>query len=152
MSPTSRFPAGSTWLAYSGMTCAARTATSASSDSHFAFLTPEPAFEDTHLVDAMVQGGLLTPRFVACLSMTDFPNPVFSGRRAALLGYVPEELSGTNPGEGLEVLRRCTPGGGVRGRNAAYQVDSPEREFLANWDTPDYEATFIQRLSTTSSP
>ena len=50
----------------------------------------------------MVQGGLLTPRFVACLSMTDFPNPVFSGRRAALLGYVPEELSGTNPGEGLE--------------------------------------------------
>ena len=58
--------------------------------------------------------------------MTDFPNPVFSGRRAALLGYVPEELSGTNRVRPWRPLRRCTPGGGVRGRNAAYQVDSPE--------------------------
>jgi hypothetical protein len=117
-------------------------------DSHFAFLTPEPAFEDTHLVDAMVQAGLLTTRFVACLSMTDFPNPVFSRRRAALLRYVPEQLSGTNPGAALEArfvdaLRAVVSVGG----NAADQVDSPEREFLANWDTPDYEPTFIQRIT-----
>ena len=31
-------------------------------DSHFAFLTPEPAFEDTQLVDALVQAGLLSTR------------------------------------------------------------------------------------------
>jgi hypothetical protein len=61
---------------------------------------------------------------------------------------VPEELSGTNPGEALEArfvdaLRAVVSAGG----NAADQVDSPEREFLANWDTPDYEAAFIQRLT-----
>jgi hypothetical protein len=117
-------------------------------DSHFAFLTPEPAFEDTHLVDAMVQAGLLTPRFVACLSMTDFSNPVFSERRATLLRYVPAEVSGTPPGEALEIrfvdaLRAAVSAGD----NGADQLDSPEREFLSNWDTEDYEAAFIQRIT-----
>jgi hypothetical protein len=61
-------------------------------DSHFAFLTPEPAFEDTNLIDVMMQAGLLTPRFTAALAMTDFSNPVFSPRRAALLRYTPTQL------------------------------------------------------------
>ncbi len=117
-------------------------------DSHFAFLTPEPAFEDTHLIDASLQAGLLTPRFVACLSMTDFTNPVFSERRAALLRYVPEELSGANLGEALETrfvdaLRAAVSAGD----NGADQADSPEREFLSNWDTDDFETAFIGRVT-----
>lgn len=96
----------------------------------------------------MVQTGLLTPRFVACLSMTDFPNPVFSERRAALLSYVPDEVRGTNLGEDLETrfihaLRKAV----AAGDNGAEHAGSPEREFLSNWDTEDHEAAFIQRIT-----
>jgi hypothetical protein len=80
--------------------------------------------------------------------MTDFTNPVFSGRRAALLRYVPEEIRGGNPGEALESrfaegLRAAISAGD----NGADNADSPEREFLSNWDTPDFEATFVERIS-----
>ena len=30
---------------------------------------------------------------------------------------------------------------------APTEADSPEREFLSNWDTADYEAAFIQRIT-----
>ena len=112
----------------------------------FAFLVPEPAFEDTELVEAMVQAGLLTERFVACLTMTDFPNPVFSERRAALLRYVPEDARRERRRGHGEPIRCC---GASRGRAGATapQAGSPEREFLANWDTADYEATFSRRIT-----
>ncbi|WP_328524040.1 hypothetical protein [Kribbella sp. NBC_00359] len=117
-------------------------------DAPFAFLVPEPAFEDTHLIDAMLEAGLLTRRFLACLSMTDFANPVFSYRRAALLRYLPEEVNGANPGEALEsrfveAVRTAISAGD----NDADQVGSPEREFLSNWRTSDFEAAFIQRIT-----
>ncbi|HEV2861016.1 MAG TPA: hypothetical protein VGX48_08425 [Pyrinomonadaceae bacterium] len=118
-------------------------------DSHFPFLTPEPAFEDTHLIEACLQAGLLTPRFVACLSMTDFTNPVFSERRAALLRYVPEEVGGADVAATLETrfveaLREAVEAGGDGG---AGRADSPEREFLSNWETEDFEAAFISRIT-----
>jgi hypothetical protein len=117
-------------------------------DSHFAFLTPEPAFEDTHLVDACVQAGLLTPRFVACLSMTDFTNPVFSERRAALLRYVPDEVGGADVAGALEArfvdaLRAAV----ASGEGGAGVDDSPEREFLSNWEADDFEAAFVGRIT-----
>ena len=117
-------------------------------DSPFAFLVPEPAFEDTHLVEAMVQAGLLTRRFAACLSMTDLPNPVFSDLRAALLRYVPEEVGGDVPGEALEAaFVEAVRAAVAAGENGAAQPFSPEREFLANWETADHEAAFIQRIT-----
>jgi hypothetical protein len=117
-------------------------------DSHFAFLTPEPAFEDTHLVDAMLQGGLLTPRFVACLTMTDFPNPVFSGRRAALLRHLPGEAGGASPAEDLETRFVAALRAAVSaGDGGADRADSPEREFLSNWDTEDHEDVFVRRIT-----
>ncbi|MFP5265173.1 MAG: hypothetical protein ACLGJB_25070 [Blastocatellia bacterium] len=117
-------------------------------DSHFAFLTPEAAFEDTDLIEAMVRAGLVTPRFVACLSMTDFSNPVFSERRAALLRYVPEEVSGPDLAAALEsrfveALRTAV----LAGDNGADQAGSPEREFLSNWDAEDHEAAFIAGIT-----
>jgi hypothetical protein len=116
-------------------------------DSHFAFLTPEPAFEDTHLVDTMVHGGLLTRRFAACLSMTDFANPVFSSRRASLLRYVPLEVSGASPGEELERQFVETLKAAIsRGEHGASRLDSPEREFLSNWITAD-ETVFVASIT-----
>src|SRR5262249_37814314 len=116
-------------------------------DSHFAFLTPEAAFEDTDLLDAMVQGGLLTARFVASLAMTDFSNPVFSHRRSALLRYVPETAGSANPADDLQnrfvdQIRAAV----AAGRDGAGQPDSPEREFLANWDTVDHQTEFARRI------
>jgi hypothetical protein len=117
-------------------------------DVHFAFLTPEPAFEDTHLAEVMLRAGLLTPRFLACLSMTDFTNPVFSPRRAALLRYVPDAIAGPAHGQALaervvDRVRAAVSGGEA----GAASAGSPEREFLANWDTPDHEAAFVDRIT-----
>ncbi|HSE19946.1 MAG TPA: phospholipase D-like domain-containing protein [Pyrinomonadaceae bacterium] len=117
-------------------------------DSHFAFLTPEPAFEDTHLVEAMVQAGLLSRRFIACLTMVDFTNPVFSDRRAALLRYVPDEVNDANPAAAMESqFVNAVRDAVATGVNGAAQADSPEREFLSNWDTEDFESVFIQRIA-----
>jgi hypothetical protein len=66
-------------------------------DAHFAFLVPEPAFEDTHLVEALLQAGLVSERFVASLAMTDFSNPIFSppGRRCSAM--CPNRRPGRDP-------------------------------------------------------
>ncbi|HEX5375723.1 MAG TPA: hypothetical protein VFW48_06165 [Solirubrobacterales bacterium] len=67
-------------------------------DTHFLFVVPERAFEDVDFVRQLVrprpeaeerQLGLVSERLAACLLMVDFPNPVFSDRRAGLLGHVP---------------------------------------------------------------
>lgn len=117
-------------------------------DVHFAFLTPEPAFEDTHLVEESVLAGLMTRRFVASLTMTDFYNPVFSERRGALLRYAPDEVGGPNHGETLEArfveaVREAVEAG----TDGAGLPDSPEREFLSNFDEEDFEAAFIRRIT-----
>lgn len=115
-------------------------------DSHFAFLVPEAAFEDTDLVDTMLQAKLLTPHFVACLAMTDFPNPVFSKRRPALLRYVPGDIDGARPAQALESQFVNAVRDAVReGRHGADQSGSPEREFLRNWDQT--KAAFIDRIN-----
>ncbi|MBB3265207.1 phosphatidylserine/phosphatidylglycerophosphate/cardiolipin synthase-like enzyme [Azospirillum sp. OGB3] len=117
-------------------------------DTHFAFLTPEPAFEDTQLVDEMVQAGLLGPRFVACLAMVDFPNPVFSPRRAALLRYIPDAVGGSDPARQLETqVVAALETAVATGSDGAGQPGSPEREFLANWTTEHHEAAFIARIT-----
>ncbi|MER9064383.1 hypothetical protein [Mesorhizobium sp. M0698] len=114
-------------------------------DSHFAFLVPEPAFEDTQLIDALVLAGLLTRRFVAALTMTDFPNPVFSPRRAALLRFVPTVVKGPNVGEALE--REFTEAVRAASAQQSNGADSPEREFLSNFETADFEAASRERIA-----
>ena len=117
-------------------------------DSLFAFLTPEPAYEDTQLVDTMVREGLLSPRFVACLSMVDFTNPVFSERRAALVSYAPPDGSGIRSGDELEARFVATVGKAVASdEHGAGRADSPEREFLANWQIADHKRVFIGRIT-----
>jgi len=110
-------------------------------DTFFAFLVPEPAFEDTDLLDQLVRAGLLSRRFVACVSMVDFPNPIFSPRRAALQPYAlngPAVPAGWGEGIAARIVEA----------SESTSAGSPEREFAANWalGADTWQATFEQRI------
>lgn len=122
-------------------------------DVQFAFLVPEPAFEDTQLVDQLLQSGLLTRRMAVTIAMTDFTNPVFSARRAALAKYAPPEISGPGPGDPgaygdllesqlIGALRASVAKSGT----SASAPDSPEREALFLYDSPDLEGFATRRI------
>jgi hypothetical protein len=98
-------------------------------DSFFAFVVPEASAEDTEVVAQLMKNGILTPHFAASLLMVDFPNPVFSPRRAALLAHMPKTAQLNPAGGGLsqqlaERIRQAAQG----------RAGSPEAEFMANWD------------------
>ena len=117
-------------------------------DAHFAFLVPEPAFEDTDLIAAMLQAGLITERFIACLAMIDFSNPVFSERRATLLRYVPEVASGANAGEDMQNQFVAALDAAIaEDRDGAARPGSVEQEFLANWSEADFRTAFRRRIA-----
>ncbi|GAA2786682.1 hypothetical protein [Saccharopolyspora taberi] len=101
-------------------------------DTHFAFLFPEPALEDNEVVRQAIRSGLLSARFAACASMVDFPNPVYSKRRAALMRHAPEVATVTDSGSDLadRTAERITAAAGSLGE------DSPEREFARMWELP----------------
>ena len=115
---------------------------------------PSPPLKTRTSSKCRVQAGLLTRRFVACLTMTDFYNPVFSERRAALLRYAPEEASGPNPGEALEArfveaVREAVEADA----DGAGRPDSPEREFLVQLATSKISRPPSSAASpTTASP
>ena len=97
-------------------------------DVPFCFTVPERAFEDVLAVQILLRNGIMSKRLAAALLMVDFPNPVGSPRRAALLAYLPASVSATTPGLDDVVVAA------VRAAAPATPVGSPEREFLANWD------------------
>jgi hypothetical protein len=109
-------------------------------DSHFAFPVPEPAFEDQMVLRELLARGALSPRLALCLLMLDFPNPVFSATRAALMRYAPDELM-LDGGADLDA-RFVTA---VRAGASAAGADSPETRFLVLWDAPD-PAAFAARV------
>jgi hypothetical protein len=117
-------------------------------DTHFPFMTPEPAFEDTELATQLIAEGMLSARFVACLTMVDFPNPVFSKRRATLLAYVPERVEGGDLAAAFETAFVAAVAIAIADRRSpAAQPGSPEREFLSNWATPNHEMAFRDRIT-----
>ena len=59
-------------------------------DTRFAFLVPEPAMEETSLLQQLVAKNVVTPHFALSVQLIDFQNPVFSQARAQLLQYVPD--------------------------------------------------------------
>lgn len=99
-------------------------------DTHFAFVIPERAFEDTETLAQAIDRGLVTKRLAAALLMVDFPNPVFSTRRAALLKHAPATASIQNGkstyskdmADAILAAAPNTPGG------------SPEKEFADRWE------------------
>jgi len=118
-------------------------------DSFFAFLVPEPAFEDLNVLTVLLQEKIITLRFAACLLMVDFPNPISSSRRRRLLPYLPATARLLSTGAGgprgdleaqfVAALEAAEPGSAP---------DGPEREFLAHWRLPetDWKRTFEQRI------
>lgn len=102
-------------------------------DTHFAFSVPERAFEDQAVLAEAVRTGLVSKRLAACLLMTDFPNPVFSERRASLLRFVPESATVTNgSSEFSEQMAER-----ILAAAADSAADSPEQEFKTRWQVGD---------------
>lgn len=69
-------------------------------DSFFLGLSPIRAFEDSNLKVQLMNKGIVTKRFLVCLAMIDFPNPIFSKIRNSLNGFVsaiPETLTEATP-------------------------------------------------------
>lgn len=99
-------------------------------DVLFAWAVPEPAFEDINVLAHLLRRGILSKRFAGALLMVDFPNPVGSKAREALMRHVPAEVAAGGPGlenvmaEALKVA-------------AANDPSSPEAEFLLHWGTDD---------------
>lgn len=99
-------------------------------DTHFAFVVPERAFEDSETLGQAIDRGLITRRLAAALLMVDFPNPVFSARRAALLKHAPATATITNGAstyseDMAQAIISAAP---------ATQAGSPEKEFVDRWN------------------
>jgi hypothetical protein len=113
-------------------------------DTYFAFLVPEPAFEDVDVLRKLLEAGVVTARFAASLLMVDFPNPIYSERRRQLMTYVPATARVTDAGSDLP----GTMGAAIADAARALPADSPEREFLAWWGVPEdrWRAEFTIRI------
>ena len=62
-------------------------------DTHFLFIVPEAAYEDVHVLQRLLERGILSRKLAASLLMVDFRNPVFSARRRALMRHVPADAA-----------------------------------------------------------
>jgi hypothetical protein len=98
-------------------------------DTHFAFVIPERAFEDQVALREAIRIGLVSRRLAASLLMTDFPNPVFSARRAALLAHVPESATIS---DGASSFSQEMADAIVAAADTS-SAGSPEREFKDRW-------------------
>jgi hypothetical protein len=125
-------------------------------DTHFAFVIPERAFEDQVVLGEAMRMGLVSRRLAACLLMTDFSNPIFSDRRAALLTHVPARAAVAN---GESTFSREMADGILEAAENSPD-GSPEREFAERWNVGedfdnqfngllrDYYAAVSERLVT----
>jgi hypothetical protein len=123
-------------------------------DTHFAFVVPERAFEDTDTLDQAIERGILSRRLAACLLMVDFPNPIFSQKRQRLLEHVPDTAFGQGDDFSQDVADA------IRGSAAATEPGTAEHEFAQRWDVgenfkapfdallQDYYTAFAEQLRT----
>jgi hypothetical protein len=103
-------------------------------ETHFAFVVPEPAFEDTLVLEQLIERGVLSPHLAAALLMVDVENPVFSPRRASLLAFVPDTAALGDP----EAFTAAFTGA-VRASAGAAIPGRAEHDVLANLSLPDGE-------------
>jgi hypothetical protein len=110
-------------------------------DTHFAFAVPERAFEDQSALRAAIAAGLITPRLAAALLMVDFPNPVFSARRAQLLAHAPQNApnAAAYSDQFADAILAAADG---------TADGSTEKEFVERWSVgPDFRAPFDALLT-----
>jgi hypothetical protein len=106
-------------------------------DTHFAFVVPERAFEDTDTLRQAIERGIVSRRLAACLLMVDFPNPIFSQKRQQLLGHVPNTPFGQDDDFSQTVVDA------ILDSTAATEPGTPEHEFAQRWGAgEDFEAPF----------
>ena len=97
-------------------------------DTNFAFFVPERALEEAALIRHLIQQGIISEHFVISVLMVDFPNPVYSEKRARLLKYVPSET--INPATSNLSARIAQA---ILAAAATSPDDSPEKQFAQNW-------------------
>lgn len=115
-------------------------------DTHFAFIVPEPAFEDMQVITELLRRSIVTPRFVACVLMVDFANPVSSIHRQELRKYVPTDVTVQNGTSDL-VAQFVANVELAAGNNNSSLADSPEQQFLNHWQLGDaWKPAFEQRI------
>jgi hypothetical protein len=112
-------------------------------DTYFAFAVPERSFEDRMVLRELLGHGAISRRLAASMLMVDFPNPVFSPRRAALLQYVPDEIA-LNSGTDLDGQFAAR----VAASAQAQVQGSAEAEFLEHWRSPgpEWETAMANRI------
>ena len=116
-------------------------------DTFFAFLIPEPAFEDIHVLALLLERKVISARFAACLLMIDFQNPISSQRRRKLMAYVPDKARAvTAANVSDDVAQQFVAA--IEAIEATLPAESSEREFLANWRLPEdvWQQTFASRI------
>lgn len=110
-------------------------------DVPFCFTIPERAFEDTLVIRELVRRQLTSQRFVACLLMVDFPNPLFSPQRAALLRHLPATVDLTTGPFPIDNIAVPT-------LEAAAPNDVAADEFMTGWRLGDqWRSQFTERLN-----
>jgi hypothetical protein len=114
-------------------------------DTNFLFVVPERAFEDFDFLRQLVKPepangerglGLVSDRLAACLLMVDFPNPVFSERRAALLRHVEAAFPGALPAEEWGGFSEML-GNAITAAAGGAEGGLAEAEFAELWNAGD---------------
>lgn len=115
-------------------------------DTFFGFLIPEPAFEDLNLLALLLERKIISRRFAACLLMIDFPNPVFSAKRAQMMQFVPPTANITGGALKTDFETRFTAI--LESVIMKMPASHASHEFLANWRLPekDWKRTFESRI------
>lgn len=115
-------------------------------DTHFAFLVPEPAFEDLSVLNHLIREEIIGKRFAACLLMIDFVNPISSASRAHLMRYVPRVSSFSDGNCDLEDIFVRNIEQTIANVNPASSI---EAEFLNNWNLGSlWKRQFEERIET----
>ncbi|GES85123.1 hypothetical protein RCL2_001221400 [Rhizophagus clarus] len=117
-------------------------------DGMFVFPVPEPAFEDTSLLPILlnkrfIKGDtqelppLLSFRFILCLLMIDFCNPLDSRRRKRLLKYIPEIANYNKNTKKYDLVDEIVKN--VEAAAEKLSEHSSEAVFLKYWNLNDDE-------------
>ncbi len=115
-------------------------------DTHFAFIVPEAAFEDNHVVAELLKQSVISARFVACILMIDFANPVTSLNREQLLKYVPDRIAIRDGVFDLEAQFIANLEAAITETDKSDPA-LPEQQFLSHWNLGDaWKQAFESRI------
>jgi hypothetical protein len=71
-------------------------------DTQFAWLVPGESYGNNSMIDLCLQRGVMTPHFLAAVLAVDLETPVFSDKRASLLGFIPDRFDFTPVAAGAD--------------------------------------------------